>query len=92
MERLKIPHSTCEHDRVRFFTRLYPDESGFARRSRNPRYEGASNLRAARLRLGKAGAKDGRRGPLARSLRLGESANPTIYLHSLRNRNLQIED
>ena len=57
MGRAKIRHSTCEHARVRLFMPTYPDTSGFFAPIGESGYEGASNLQAVRLRLGKAGAR-----------------------------------
>ena len=65
--RAKIRHYTCEHARVRLFYPPILTRQDFARRSGNPRYEGAR------------GARDGRRRPPSRSLRLGERANPTNF-------------
>ena len=49
MGRVKIPHSTCEHDRVRVFL---PDpiltSQDLSRRSGNPRYEVACGARIGR--------------------------------------------
>ena len=69
MGRAKIRHSTCEHARVRLFYPPILTSQDLSCRSGDPRYEGVSNLRAARLQFGKAGARVGRR----------RRANPTIF-------------
>jgi len=59
---------------TRFFNRPILRSQELSRRG-DSGYEGASNLRAARLRLGKSGARVGRR----------RRANPTIFSHALLN-------